>query len=56
MVKPSNLYVPIKIPRTLADEMDQLIGRYGYRTRAEIAKEGIRMVLRHNLHCKKEAP
>ena len=58
MGKKSNLYVPIKIPRTLADKMDLLIGKFCYRTRAEIAKDGIRIILREHLNCNKdqEAP
>lgn len=54
MDKESNPYVPIKIPKTLADEMDLLIGKFGYRTRAEIAKDGIRMILREHLSCNPE--
>ena len=57
MVNKRNLYVPVKIPKTLADEMDSLIGHFGYKTRAEIAKDGIRMVLRQfmNANPAKEA-
>jgi metal-responsive CopG/Arc/MetJ family transcriptional regulator len=51
MEKKSNPYVPIKIPKTLADEMDSLIGHFGYKTRAEIAKDGIRMVLRQFMNA-----
>ena len=38
-------YVPIKIPRDLVDEMDKVVGSFGFKSRAEIAKEGIRRLL-----------
>jgi len=38
-------YITIRIPKELADEMDELIGKRGFRTRAEIAKEAIRKFL-----------
>jgi Arc/MetJ-type ribon-helix-helix transcriptional regulator len=47
-------YVPVKLPRDLIDEMDQLVGTFGFRSRAEIAKEAIRRLLTA-LHGVKEA-
>jgi len=38
-------YVPVKIPVDLAEEMDKLKGRYGFRSRGEIAKEAIRRLI-----------
>lgn len=38
-------HVTIKIPQELVDEMDKLIGKYGFRSRGEIAKEAIRELL-----------
>lgn len=35
-------HVTLKIPRDLAAEMDKLIGKHGYRSRNEIAKDAIR--------------
>lgn len=38
-------YVTVRIPRQLADEIDEVIrsGKLGYRTRAEMVKEAIRL-------------
>jgi len=38
-------YVTVRIPRQLADEMNQIIrsGTLGYKTRAEMVKEAIRL-------------
>ena len=38
-------YAHIKIPMSLAEKMDELVGHYGFSTRAEIAREGIRRLL-----------
>jgi metal-responsive CopG/Arc/MetJ family transcriptional regulator len=38
-------YIPIKIPKDLADEMDRLVGTRGFKSRGEIAKEAIRRFL-----------
>ena len=38
-------YVTVRIPKELADEIDKLIGKYGFRTRAEIVKEAVRRLL-----------
>ena len=40
-----NDYVVIKIPKSLADKMDTLVGKFGFTSRAEIAKEAIRRLL-----------
>lgn len=39
-------HIEVKIPRDLAKDMDGLVGKHGFKTRAEIAKEGIRRLLR----------
>jgi len=39
-------YVVVKIPKDLADEIDRFMGRYGYRSRAELVKEAVRLLLR----------
>jgi metal-responsive CopG/Arc/MetJ family transcriptional regulator len=38
-------YVVVKLPRDLTDEMDRVVGYFGYRSRAEVAKDGIRRLL-----------
>ena len=35
----------VRIPADLTDEMDKLIGKHGYRSRSEIAKDAIREFL-----------
>jgi len=40
-----NEYVVIKIPKSLVDEMDALVGKFGFTSRAEITKEAIRRLL-----------
>lgn len=35
----------VRLPEDLTDEMDKLIGRHGFRSRAEIAKQAIRILL-----------
>ena len=48
-------YAHIKIPMSLAKKMDELLGHYGFSTRTEIAKEGIRrLLLTFNKQNKKE--
>jgi len=44
-MKSEDDYVTVRIPRQLADEMDEIIrsGTLGYRTRAEMVKEAIRL-------------
>lgn len=38
-------YVPIKIPKELSDKIDYFVGKYGFRSKAEFAKEAIRSQL-----------
>ena len=38
-------YVDVSLPKDLVDEMDKLVGQYGFRSRPEIAKEAIRQLL-----------
>jgi len=38
-------YVTLKIPKELAIEIDDLVGKHGFTSRAEIAKEAIRRLL-----------
>ena len=51
MVKSSNQnYVNIKIPKELADLIDgELVGKWGYTSRAEVCKDGVRNLLRQQL-------
>ncbi|RLG40412.1 MAG: CopG family transcriptional regulator [Thermoproteota archaeon] len=39
-------YVLIKIPQELAQEIDAILGKHGYRSRAEFVKDAIRSLLR----------
>jgi len=39
-------YIILKIPSELADEINDIIGKHGFRSRAEFAKEAIRTLLR----------
>ena len=38
-------YYAIRIPKELKEELDKLLGRFGFRSRAEIVKEAIRRLL-----------
>lgn len=49
----SNGYTTLKIPQQLADEVDALVGKHGFTSRAEIAKEAIRRLLQE--YASKEA-
>jgi len=44
-MKSEDDYVTVRIPRKLADEIDEIIqsGTLGYKTRAEMVKEAIRL-------------
>ena len=44
-MKSQDDYVTVRIPRELADEIDEIIssGTLGYKTRAEMVKEAVRM-------------
>jgi metal-responsive CopG/Arc/MetJ family transcriptional regulator len=37
-----NRYVTIKLPKTLVDEIDTFVGKYGFVSRTEIVKEALR--------------
>lgn len=39
-------HVTVKIPIDLIEEMDNLKGKHGFRTRGEIAKEAIRRIIK----------
>ena len=39
-------YAPVKIPKSLLDEVDKAVGKFGYRSRAEFVKDAIRSLLR----------
>jgi metal-responsive CopG/Arc/MetJ family transcriptional regulator len=39
-------YSLIKIPRELADEIDKIVGKHGYRSRTEFIKDAVRALLR----------
>lgn len=45
LVKGKTGYTPVKIPNGLVEEMDQLLGKHGYCSRIEIAKDAIRRLL-----------
>jgi len=36
----------VKIPKDLIDEIDEILGKYGYRSRSEFVKDAIRSLLR----------
>jgi len=38
-------YIYVPLPRELVEEVDQLIGTMGYRSRAEIVKDAIRRLV-----------
>jgi Arc/MetJ-type ribon-helix-helix transcriptional regulator len=40
-------YATVRIPRELAEEIESLIGKRGFRTKAEVVKEAIRNLLNH---------
>jgi len=52
MVEKSNprKYVLIKIPKSLADAIDKLVGQYGFTSRAEVVKEATRKILQQYIH------
>jgi len=45
MPKAKNDYTVVKIPKELANEIDGLLGKFGFRTRAELVKEAVRALL-----------
>ena len=40
--KVSSEYTIVKLPTELIDEVDKLVGRYGFKTRPEVIKQAIR--------------
>ena len=38
-------YIDISLPKELVDEVDKMVGRYGYRSRPELIKDAIRRLL-----------
>lgn len=43
--KAKSPHVTVKIPIELIREMDLLVGQHGYKSRAEVAKDGVRKLL-----------
>jgi len=43
-------YVAVNIPKDLADKIDELVGTFGYTSRAEFTKEALRRLI---LECRK---
>ena len=41
----SNEYVTIKLPRILVDEIDKILDKKGFKSRAEFIKEAVRLRL-----------
>lgn len=39
-------YIIQKLPKSLTDEVDKLMGQYGYRSRSEFVKDAVRNLLR----------
>jgi len=39
-------YAPVKIPKSLLEEVDKAVGKFGYRSRTEFVKDAIRNLLR----------
>lgn len=37
-----NEYVTVRLPKSLVDEVDALVGRHGFTSRAEVVKEAVR--------------
>lgn len=44
--KEKTSYTIIKLPMDLADEIDRLMYKFGYRTRSEFVKDAVRRLLR----------
>ena len=40
-----NEYVTLKIPKNLVNQIDEVIGKHGFTSRAEFVKEAIRKLL-----------
>jgi len=43
----SSKYVTIKLPKSLVEHVDKMIGKKGYTSRAEVVKEALRQLLKH---------
>ena len=41
----SNAYTTLRLPKDLIEKMDKLVGKFGFKSRAEVAKEAIRHLL-----------
>lgn len=41
----SDEYTPVKLPNDLIAEIDQLVGKHGYKSRTEVVKDALRRLL-----------
>ena len=41
----SNECTTLRLPKELVDEIDKIVGKHGFTSRAEVAKEAIRKLL-----------
>ncbi|MEM3726476.1 MAG: ribbon-helix-helix domain-containing protein [Candidatus Bathyarchaeia archaeon] len=49
-------YVTIKLPKTLVDEIDNFVGKYGFVSRSEVVKEAVRRLFQqYNLSREEQA-
>jgi len=46
VISMSTGYSVVKIPDELAEEIDKVVGKHGYRSRTEFVKDAIRALLR----------
>jgi metal-responsive CopG/Arc/MetJ family transcriptional regulator len=46
VISMSTGYSVIKIPDELAEEIDKIVGKHGYRSRTEFVKDAVRTLLR----------
>jgi len=51
----SNEYVTIKLPRILVDEIDKILDKKGFKSRAEFIKEAVRLRLEQFQNKREEA-
>jgi metal-responsive CopG/Arc/MetJ family transcriptional regulator len=42
----SNEYTTLRLPKELVNEIDKIVGKHGFTSRAEVAKEAIRALLK----------
>ncbi|MEM3788306.1 MAG: ribbon-helix-helix domain-containing protein [Candidatus Bathyarchaeia archaeon] len=47
-------YVTIKLPKTLVDEIDNFVGKYGFVSRSEVVKEAVRRLFQQYNISKEE--